>query len=149
MGARNASALNKIAARLVNSTQFQIWDMDNNRLIIRSPSAPAIPLQPNLGYKDIFYQKRQWRTYSVEVPEIRYKIVTMQQHDLRLGFEKQVIYENLKILTAIFIILIVSTRVIVKRALLTLGKMKTQLEAKEPYNLDPISLKGYQKKFTF
>jgi two-component system sensor histidine kinase QseC len=136
----NHSALDKIANRLIHSTQFQVWDTKANRLILRSASAPALSLRPEEGFNDTLYQNRQWRTYSYAIPGSEYKVVTMQQHDLRFGYEKEVLYENLRVLIVIFFILTLATGIIIKRGLYALEKTTHQLQKKQPHHLDPISL---------
>jgi len=130
----------KTLKRLVNNTQFQLWDLRTGELILHSPNAPTIPLHNKIGYDKVIYQSHQWQLYGVEIPHLEYKIVTMQRHDIRLGYEKQFIADTFIVLLLTFLFLIFSLHIIISRSLSTLSITTSQLKKREPSNLNPIEI---------
>ncbi|MCP8352658.1 sensor histidine kinase [Candidatus Synchoanobacter obligatus] len=123
---------------ILNSTQFQVWDLRRQELILRSPSAPSIPLDSKLGLQNIQHQSHQWTTYSIEISNLNYKIVTMQRHDMRLGYEQQLITDTLIVISLCFLFLGFSLKLIISRSLVTLEKTTSQLKKNEPSNLEAL-----------
>lgn len=131
---------NQAIQHLINNTQFQLWDLRTNKLILHSPNAPSIPLDNKLGYNKALHQSHQWQLFSIEIPHLGYKIVTMQRHDIRLGYEKQFITDTLIVLIMTLLLLIVSLRVIITRSLSILNVTTSELKEREPSNLNPINI---------
>lgn len=132
------SSQDAILQALSHRSQFQIWDLANNRLIIHTPNAPSIPLNANFGYQAVYYNNSLWRSYSIELPKLNYKVVTLQRHDRKLNYEKQFISDTLMVLCLSFSFLIFSLGLIMQRGLSVLDHTKAELSEREPENLNPI-----------
>lgn len=140
MVAPDASSYDIITKKLISTTQFQVWDLTNQTLILSTSHAPPIKLSRKTGFDDASYNTHEWRTYSIDIPHLSYRIVSMQQHDLRLGFERQLITDHLMTLFILFIFLVITFQVIIRRSLSPLIETTSELKAREPNNLDAIYL---------
>ncbi|MEC7030371.1 MAG: ATP-binding protein [Pseudomonadota bacterium] len=124
---------------LINSVQFQVWDLKTNQLILQSSRAPSLPLSSALGYVNVNHGPHLWKTYGNEIPGLNYKIVTMQRYDQRIGYEKQFVTDTLVILFMMLLFLVTAIRTIITRSLTTLEQTTSQLKLHEPSNLTPMS----------
>ena len=124
--------------KLINSVQFQVWDLKTNQLILQSPKAPSLPLNSSLGYTNVHHGAHLWKTYGIEISNLNYKIVTMQRYDQRIGYEKQFVADILVILFVTLLFLVFAIRTIITRSLTTLESTTSQLKMHEPSNLTPM-----------
>jgi len=123
---------------LSHRSQFQIWDLTTKQLILHSSNAPEIPMTSSNGYHSMYYDTSLWRAYTVTLPKLNYKIITLQRHDRQIRYEKQFISDTLFVLLLSFSFLIFSLSLIISQSLSVLDETKAQLEKRKPDNLNPI-----------
>lgn len=136
--AQGSNQYYKVLKKLVNGTQFQVWDLRDNTLLLSSSSAPPIALSNKSGFGYSYYNDHEWRTYSITLQGLNYKVISMQRHDLRLGFERQFIAESMITLILLFIFLVFAFQIIIRRSLSTLIETTSELKERKPNNLNAI-----------
>lgn len=129
----------KMVNELTKNVQFQVWDLKTNQLILHSPNAPVLPLNNNLGYQSIALGHDVWSVYAIEAKQPGYKIVTMQRHEQRLGYEKQFVTDSLIIIIFTFAFLGVTLQIVIQRGLAILSSTTSQLRKNAPGNLEPLN----------
>lgn len=123
---------------LASRSKFQLWDLTNQQLILHSPQSPDIPFSNQIDYYYATKGKNLWRAYSLVIPKLNYKIVSLQRHDRQLQHEKQFITDTLIVLGLSFSFIIFSLGLVIQRGLSVLDKAQSQLSKREPDSLTPL-----------
>ena len=126
---------------------FQLWET-RERLVLRSASAPIIPLDVNAmtpksrGFSDVILQDEKWRVFSLWDKDFRYLIQVGERYAIRDELTAEIV-ETLLLPTItsipIFALMIWFG---IGRGLSPLRKVAREVTRRDPSHLDPIKLKN-------
>ena len=129
--------MDSIIGDAVRSVQFQVWSSDG-QLLLKSSHAPDLPFNQKDGFSYTSHDGDEWRVFSHTIPQTKRHVVASQRHDIRLGFERQVIYDSILIIGLTFAMLTIAVWLIINRGLKGLDVAATELRVRDPSNLTPI-----------
>lgn len=126
---------------------YQLWERPE-RLILRSASAPIIPLDKHAmtpksrGYSDVMLQKEKWRVFSLWDKDFHYLIQVGERYAIRDELTSEIL-ENF-LLPSITSIPILALLIWfgIGRGLSPLRKVAKEVTRRDPSHLDPIKLKN-------
>ena len=132
--------MDNIIGDAVRSVQFQVWSPEG-QLLLKSSHAPNVPFNPQDGFFYTTHNGSEWRVFSHTIPQTKRHVVAFQRHDIRLGFERQVIYDSILIIGLTFTLLTIAVWLIINRGLKGLDVAATELHVRDPSNLTPIKFR--------
>jgi len=124
---------------------FQLWET-RERLVLRSASAPIVPLDMNAmspdsrGFSDVFINKEKWRVFSLWNKDFRYLIQVGERYAIRDELTEEIV-ENF-LLPSITSIPILALMIWfgIGRGLSPLRKIAKEVTRRDPSHLDAIKL---------
>jgi len=115
---------------------FQIWQIKDKRIVLRSHSAPQHPLSNNeQGYSNESFNGQQWRVFSLNDPTQLFRVQVAEDVAIR---NELVEYIALRIVTPMLIALPLLALILwfgISRGLSPLTHLADELTHREPHNL--------------
>ena len=129
--------LDVVMESALRSVQFHIWDDHGNKLL-SSSGAPDVDFTGHDGFHYVTVDGVEWRTFTMPIPDSKKIIVAFQRRDIRIGFERQVIYDSILIIALTFTLLTIAVWLIINRGLQGLDRTADEIGNRDPNNLNPI-----------
>lgn len=118
--------------------EFQLGLADGT-ILARSLDAPELPILGVIGYSDIIRHAESWRVLNVESENGRYRVQVSQPISLRDRAALEVAGQTVLPLIVIVPVLILLIYLSVRGALRPLDRLATEVAARTPENLAPLS----------
>jgi two-component system sensor histidine kinase QseC len=118
--------------------EFQIGDA-HGVILLRSDGAPRIPVMGAVGYADIERDGGSWRIFNFNVPDVPYRVQVAQTVQIRERVAVEVATQVVWPLAIILPILILSLYFAVRRGLLPLEALATEVSQLTPDTLQSLS----------
>ncbi len=124
---------------------FQVWEK-NKRLILRSASAPIIPLNKNAltpksrGFSDVEIQNDKWRVFSLWDKEYHYLIQVGERYAIRDELTSEIVKHLLLPSITSIPILALMIWFGIGRGLYPLRKVAKEVTRRDTAHLEPIKL---------
>lgn len=124
-----------------NSIQYLILNMKNH-VLLKSKGLPQIDLSNfDQGFHSLWIKKHPWRIYCTQNLENGHKIYTLQRHDFRAKFEKQITKESFIVMLASFPFLGLLIWAIVNKGLSGIEETAKSIRQRKRNNLTPLTIK--------
>jgi two-component system sensor histidine kinase QseC len=119
---------------------FQVWL--GERLLLRSPSAPATHLAPNPGFSDRQIDGNPWRVFSLPGDREDVRIEVGERDDVRMELVRDIVRDLLWpfLLTLPVLGLLIWSGI--GRGLAPLKRTAAEIGRRSPHQLDPLPLGG-------
>lgn len=115
---------------------FQIWE--GNKLVLRSPMAPNVPMSMSAGFSLQLVDQLQWRVFHLTDPESQRDVFTAERQDVRDDLIRETTLEVILPLSIALPFSIVMIWFTIGRALAPVDRLADQVANLSPQNLDPI-----------
>jgi signal transduction histidine kinase len=119
---------------------FQLWIKPRRDLVVRSPSAPAAPLKPDLvdGYAQQTIDGEEWRVYALSNTEGDVQVqVAKPVGELAKAFRDWVLF-GLGVSLLMLLVLGLAMRRVIHRSLRPVVAMRRTIAARDPLDLAPL-----------
>jgi signal transduction histidine kinase len=119
---------------------FQLWIKPRRDLVVRSPSAPAAPLKPDLvdGYAQQTIGGEEWRVYALSNAEGDVQVqVAKPLGELAKGFREWVLF-GLGVSLLMLLVLGFAMRWVIHASLRPVVAMRRTIAARDPLDLAPL-----------
>tara|TARA_Y200000002_G_scaffold383261_1_gene404539 strand:- start:4778 stop:6154 length:1377 start_codon:yes stop_codon:yes gene_type:complete len=114
--------------QIINSTESIIWDSKNK--LILSNNKHQIKTAPKLGFSYVDLAGELYRSYAVKLKQPDLTIVTLQKRDTRAIFESGIVTKFLYVFFAIYVILLITILVVLRKGIQLIEKACQLLEQK-------------------
>ena len=122
--------------------QFQIWDKDA-RLLLKSHSAPLIPLAKNIsGFSTNWVNGQLWHVFTNVDVETGMRIDVGERSDFREELEGRVTQDSIFIMLITYPFLGILIWIIVGRGLDSIRQVANEVRQKTPSSLDPVNIEA-------
>jgi len=124
---------------------FQIWSKENI-LIIRSASAPNIPLsavslkEQEHGYFNENINNKQWRVFSIKTEDNKYLMQVGEKFEIRNELTEDISKQLIRSSAVSIPILIIFIWVAISRSLLPLSRIATEVTKRNKENFNPLDI---------
>jgi len=120
--------------------QFQIWDKDR-KLILKSHSAPLVPLSKNLsGFSTNWVEGQLWHVFTNVDIETGLRIDVGERSDFREELEGRVTQDSIFIMLITYPFLGILIWIIVGRGLDSIRQVANEVRQKTPSSLDSVNI---------
>lgn len=119
---------------------FQLWIKPRRELVVRSPSAPAAPLKPDLvdGYGQQTIEGEKWRVYALSNTEGDVQVqVAKPVGELAKAFRDWVLF-GLSVSLLMLLVLGLAMRWVIRRSLRPVVALRQTIAARDPLDLAPL-----------
>lgn len=118
---------------------FQVWN--NEKLLLRSPNAPATPMAAAAGYRDELIEGKPWRVFLLIDPAHSARIAVGESYEIRDELIFDILFNTLLpiLLTLPLLALIIWTGV--GRGLGPLKKVAGEIAQRSPSQLQPLAVR--------
>jgi two-component system, OmpR family, sensor histidine kinase QseC len=124
---------------------YQVWA--GERLLLRSPSAPAAPLSAAWqGYSDVVYEGARWRVFVTGDAPSGLSVQIAQSEAIRAALAESVASHLMHPLVIALPVLAVLIWLSVGWGLAPLGRLARELASREAENLEPLSARGVPRE---
>ncbi|MGL4767320.1 MAG: ATP-binding protein [Formosimonas sp.] len=132
----NNTALSQYANQY--SHQFQIWDLNQQQLIIRSNNAPETPIADfnHVGFSN----QADSRVYAYLDADKQRMIFVAQERNLAKHLIDEMLWQLLTPILLSFVLLLVLFYCIIQRGLRPLSLLNQAIAQRSPLNLNPIAI---------
>jgi len=121
--------------------EFQLGRGDGS-ILARSADAPELPILGRAGYSDIIRHAESWRVLNIISVDDRYRVQVSQPISLRDRAALEVASQTVLPLLVIVPVLILLIYLSVRGGLRPLDRLASQVAARTPDNLGPLSENG-------
>jgi two-component system sensor histidine kinase QseC len=118
---------------------FQIWS--GEKLLLRSPNAPAVPMASASGYRDESIEDKPWRVFLLLDPAHGVRIAVGESYEIRDELIFDILFNTLLpiLLTLPLLAVIIWTGV--GRGLGPLKKVAAEIAQRSPSQLEPLTVR--------
>lgn len=121
---------------------FQIWDSAGN-LILKSPNIPLIEISENIrGFSDSEFLGYQWRVFSLNSTDGRYRCITAERLDVRNELIGDIFSDLLVLFILLVPVLSITLWFALGQGLSSLRNLTTQINSRDTERLDSISIEN-------
>ncbi|WP_459614604.1 ATP-binding protein [Bordetella sp. 2513F-2] len=125
---------------------LQVWQRDAGqwRLALRSPEAPATPLDPafTAGYTDAEHGGQAWRVYTLNDRDARVLIQVGHTRAQRHAQFRAWLAESLKATALLLAFLVVTVFCVLDRGLKRIDRARALMQQRDPFDLAPLPMNG-------
>lgn len=126
---------------------FQMWGVQNNLLILRSASAPVLPLSTDslktnrTGFFNTLIDKKRWRVFSTATEDKKYIMQVGEQYDIRDELTEDISAQLIK--SSLFALPVLALLIwgAIRKGLAPLGRITSEVSKRNKENFDAINLK--------
>lgn len=134
------------AAQYQDKFQFQVWSRDN-RLLLRSPNAPEIPMSNGqAGFSEKYIKHRSWRVYTTIIPDTGTRVEVAERYDIRSELAHKIARDDIYILFLIYPLLGLLIWTVIGRGFSSIAKLSNEITQREANYLEPVDLKAVPKE---
>lgn len=123
-------------------TTFQVWALPDRRLVLRSPEAPAQPMNPHFedGFSESDINGEAWRVYALSDAFGQVQ-VQLARAESSLRAEMVTSFtRSLMIVSVLFLLLAAATWIVVRRAFRPVDQAGEAIQRRAPFDLAPLPL---------
>ncbi|MEW6330371.1 MAG: ATP-binding protein [Pseudomonadota bacterium] len=118
---------------------FQIWSGD--KLLLRSPNAPAVPMASAAGYRDESIEGKPWRVFLLHDQSHGVRIAVGEGYEIRDELIFDILFNTLLPILLILPLLAVIIWTGVGRGLGPLKKVAAEIAQRSPSQLEPLTVR--------
>ncbi|MDQ2994966.1 MAG: ATP-binding protein [Pseudomonadota bacterium] len=132
----------KMFGRTYELIQFQIWNKDG-RLLLRSHSAPEVPLSKNIsGFSTNWVEGQLWHVFTNIDVETGLRIDVGERSDFREELEGRVTQDSIFIMLITYPFLGILIWIIVGRGLDSIRQVANEVRRRTPNALEPVNIEA-------
>lgn len=126
----------------INKFNFQVWS-DNGQLLLRSPTAPKIPLTSEEdGFSDKVIDDKQWRVFTSYNPKAGARTVVAERYNTRNELGHRIAQDDLYIMLLTFPLSGLLIWIIIGKGLDSLDTVAKEVANRAPSHLQPVDMEG-------
>ncbi len=120
---------------------FQVWANDD-KLLLRSATAPKIPLAVKEGFSDKMLDKQKWRVFMAYNDKAKIRTVLAELYDARNELSHRIAQDDLYIMLLTFPLSGLLIWIIIGRGLDSLDRVAQEVANRAPTHLEPVNLRA-------
>lgn len=117
---------------------YQVWYGDS--LVLRSESAPQIPMSTQSGFSDVTIDNRKWRVFGLYPNDSPYQIYSGEDNNARDELSWEIALGSLSIFLWALPVLGIIIFFMVSRGLRSLDRISLEVRQQDIHNLSPVNV---------
>lgn len=124
---------------------FQVWDLNTNKLIIKSSSAPENDLhskQTESPFQMININHKKWYSYTRNNSKKHIKIIFAINEDFHHKINSDIFFHDLTILFIVYLVIAFSMMAIINYSIKPISRVTKELSTRDVENLSMLNIRG-------
>lgn len=140
---RQANNVINLYMRYQNKFVFQVWNMHNNTLIMKSTNAPKWPLSDqHPGFQKLTSAKgKQWYSFAINNNAQHTQIIIAMRYDFAENINFALFFHDLTILFIVYILIAICILWTIQFSLQPLKDITTEIALRDAESLHPINMR--------
>lgn len=117
---------------------YQVWHDKN--LVLRSNSAPQVPMANQPGFSDVIIEDRQWRVFGLYPSGSPYLVYSGEDNNARHELAWEIAVGSLSMFAWVLPVLSIIIFFTVSRGLRSLDRISLEVRQQDVHNLSPVNV---------